>query len=709
MLVGLAVLAGYLFGIPRLVYLVKEGPPTHPLTVVALFAAGLAILLSRSRRTGNASLVLAMPVAAIGIFRLAGGEFPWALGPFVRAATGNGFDVLSSVLAPDTAFTFLLLGTSIVLLRFRKVAAAQYAAASAALLPSMAMIAYFYGIPGFSGYMAFPTMLGTFGCAVAILLRTAHRDPLRALLSPHRAGRMARMQIVILCGCSISIGSIAVLSNPVAARPALSFESAAVGLVILIVIAASAISYERMDRSRRRADSALHSAAMRDHLTGLLNRRGFFCAGGSVLRRQSEKGEDTGILLLDVDHFKSINEGKGQQAGDTFLHQLASLISKMVRSTDVIGRLGSNEFGLILPGADAAKSLQIAEALRNAIPNLVRANSADLNPITASVGVSSMKESGNRIEDLISHADLALFLAKSEGRNRSKLYQPEDALQIAQNQELERSLVRALENNEIFAVYQPQVNLSTDRLVGVEALARWQHPTLGLVPPDKFIPRAEAAGLIGPIGSFILNAACSQLRRWQRAGHSDLSISVNVSPTQLIQPGFAEMVAETLQRNGILPEKLILEVTESIMMKSGGSGSRVLRELANTGIRIAIDDFGTGYSSLSYLRMLPCNYLKIDRSFVSDIPGNKDATAIARGVIGMGRSLGLRLVAEGIETQEQADFLRGLWCDEGQGYLYSKPMKAEEFEFWAKSRSQQISPIATTAGAREVAGAREIA
>lgn len=698
MLIGLAVLAGYGLGVKLLWSGIEGGPAARPVVAMAILMAGLAILLARPRRTGNLSLLLAALVGAIGVLGLAQSRFAWTLRVFPHAASTAGVGRM----APDTAITLLLLAAAIVLLRCHKVAAAQYAAVSAAFVPYTAGVAYLYHIPGFTGWMSFPVMLGSFAAAAAILLRTAHGDPLRALLSPERAGRMARYQMAILCGCSIAIGSIAVFSDPVAARPALAFESALIGLLTLLVIAASAIQYERIDRGRRRADSELLSAATHDHLTGLLNRRGFFIVCREILQRQKLKGESAGILLLDIDHFKAINEVYGHQAGDAYLQQLAAGIARAAGPADVCGRLVSNQFAVVLPGADAEKASASAETLRAAIENLVADGLGQIGPVTASAGISTTELGGFRLEDLLSQADLALFLAKSEGRNRSKIFQLEDALQIAENKELEQALCHALERNEIFIMYQPQVNLMTDRLVGMEALARWRHPTRGLIPPNKFIPLAEASGQISAIGAWVLDTACRQVQHWEKAGLKDLVISVNVSPAQLRQPTFASFVEETLGRHGLEPKQLVLEVTESLMMQSSGAGQQELRDLAGKGVRIAIDDFGTGYSSLSYLRILPCDFLKIDRSFVMDIPSNQDAVSIAKSVVGMGRNLGLHLIAEGIETAQQAEFLKGLWCEDGQGYLFGAPMNGDDFEQWAKARSQQ-KPDSESDEIREIA------
>jgi diguanylate cyclase (GGDEF)-like protein len=441
---------------------------------------------------------------------------------------------------------------------------------------------------------------------------------------------------------------------------------------------------------------------MHDHLTGLLNRRGFFSAGREALRRQKWKGENAGMVLLEIDQFKMLNDSQGQQAGDAFLQQLAANMAGIARPSDVIGRLSGNEFAVILPGADEGKSCAVAEALRRAVAEVDIGSSRNVNPMTASAGISTAELGGFQFDQLLGAADLALFLAKSEGRNRSRLFQLEDALHMAEDEELERALSHAVERSEMFVAYQPRVNLVSGRLVGVEALARWRHPTRGMIPPDKFIPRAEACGLISAINAWLLDSACGQMRRWEEAGLGDIILSVNVSAAQLREPGLAELVETTLGRYGLPAQKLVLEVTESIMMTSGGAGTSELRELAGKGIRIAIDDFGTGYSSLSYLRTLPCNYLKIDRSFVSDIPGNKEAVAIAKGVVGMGRSLGLRLIAEGIETQEQADFMRRLWCEEGQGYLFAAPMIGDDFEQWARSRSRR-EPDAAASAVSEIA------
>lgn len=527
---------------------------------------------------------------------------------------------------------------------------------------------------------------------------------------PPRLSRIRLSPALLLTGFTILI-SLSVLVGYFFGiqRPALAFVSSAVALLILIGFSASAIGCGRSNQTRRHVDSALLSAT-HDELTGLMNRRGFLNSGHEMLDQLLQQGIDGGILLLDVDNFKSINESLGHHAADQFLQQLSSVLSKTIRSTDLIGRLGGNEFGVFLPGSDPATCFEIAEALRNTVSALATTTSQRMSFIGASVGISALNaiglhdgSHGSRLEELLFQADLALTVAKSEGGNRTRVYQLDDASKVSENHEIEHALSQALERNEIYLVYQPLVNLATDRLVGVEALARWQHPSLGLIPPDKFIPRAEATGLIHSIGSWALNAACRQLKTWEVAGYTDLTMSVNVSPIQLEQPGFARLVSDTLSKNDLLPQKLVVEITESVMLKSGGTVPESLRELAEMRVRTAIDDFGTGYSSLSYLRLLRCDFLKVDRSFVSDIPKNKDAVTIAKGVIGMGRSLGLRIVAEGIETREQAEFLKSLWCEEGQGYFYARPMKASDFELWAMSRNERKGSSTRQEVAREIA------
>jgi EAL domain-containing protein (putative c-di-GMP-specific phosphodiesterase class I) len=280
------------------------------------------------------------------------------------------------------------------------------------------------------------------------------------------------------------------------------------------------------------------------------------------------------------------------------------------------------------------------------------------------------------------NADASMYSAKEAGRNGYQFYSADLVSRATERLSLERDLRGAVERNEIFAVYQPQIELASRRVIGAEVLMRWRHPKRGLVPPASFIPVAEDSGLILPLGELVLRESCLQARQWYEEYGIDVSVAVNVSAVQFRQEDFVDVVFRVLEETGLASERLELEVTESVVMQDVESVIQKMRILNARGIKVAIDDFGTGYSSLSYLRQLVLDRVKIDRSFVRDLPGNPDAAAIVRAIVAMGRSLGLRVIAEGVETEEQAKFLQSIECDESQGYLYAKPMVVNEFEAW---------------------------
>jgi EAL domain-containing protein (putative c-di-GMP-specific phosphodiesterase class I) len=283
---------------------------------------------------------------------------------------------------------------------------------------------------------------------------------------------------------------------------------------------------------------------------------------------------------------------------------------------------------------------------------------------------------------LMRNADTSMYGAKEAGRNRYQFYSLDVTSRATERLSLERDLRSAVERNEIFAVYQPQIELLTGRVIGAEALMRWRHPKRGLVPPASFIPVAEDTGLILPLGEHVLRESCLQARQWRAHRGTDLGVAVNVSAVQFRQEDFIDVVLRVLEETGLATERLELEVTESVVMQGVESVIHKMRILNAQGIKVAIDDFGTGYSSLSYLRQFVADRLKIDQSFVRDLPDNPDAAAIVRAIVAMGRSLGLRVIAEGVETEAQATFLQNIECDEAQGYLYAKPMVGNEFEAW---------------------------
>jgi diguanylate cyclase (GGDEF)-like protein len=388
------------------------------------------------------------------------------------------------------------------------------------------------------------------------------------------------------------------------------------------------------------------------------------------------------VLFLDLDRFKLINDTLGHDIGDGVLQCVAGRLRAMTRATDTVSRYGGDEFVLFLTAIDTpADAARVAEHVLRTLAEPMRVADHDLC-IRASVGVSIYPDHGKDMTTLLRHADAAMYAAKESGGDQHRFYVEGMNARAAERLSLEYDLRLALERDELSVAYQPQVSLSTGEVVGIEALARWRHPTAGPISPDRFIPVAEDTGLIVPLDQWVMRSACRQLTAWKRRGVLTAGMAVNVSPIELHQARFHDGVARILEEEQISPADVELEVTESAMVGGADALRPQLEALQRLGVRLAIDDFGTGYSSLSYLRQFPLHRLKIDRSFVTDLPHNKDAAAIALAIVQMGHSLGLSVIAEGVETEDQAAYLRSIECDDAQGYLFGKPVSADEFERW---------------------------
>jgi diguanylate cyclase len=385
------------------------------------------------------------------------------------------------------------------------------------------------------------------------------------------------------------------------------------------------------------------------------------------------------VLFLDLDRFKCVNDTLGHVVGDGLLQSVGRRLLKCVRSSDTVSRRGGDEFVVLLwevghAGDAAVTAYKILEALRE--PHHIRDHELH---VTGSIGIVTYPDDGLDAETLMKRADLAMYHAKEAGRDGYQFFKSELNVQALERQSLDGSLRHAIERHELLLHYQPKIDLATSAITGVEALIRWRHPKRGLVPPRQFIAIAEVCGLIVPIGRWVLAEACRQARVWQMAGLPPMCVAVNISSAELRAPGFASEVRAILTQTGLDPRYLELELTESVLIEDSRSAAEVLKELKEIGVLLALDDFGTGYSSLSYLKRFPIDELKIDQSFVRDLTTDADDVDIVTTVIGMGKSLHIRVVAEGIETREQLEILREHGCVQGQGYYFSRPVPAEEF------------------------------
>ncbi len=450
-------------------------------------------------------------------------------------------------------------------------------------------------------------------------------------------------------------------------------------------------NFDRADE-KTRADERIEYLASHDSLTNLPNREmfnGLLRHTIEVARRHQRR---FAVLFIDLDRFKVINDSLGHDAGDMLLVETAARLRSSLRASDVVARLGGDEFVVILEDASERRDIErIAGELLTALSKPLELSGHECHT-TASIGIAMYPPDGSDMQTLTKNADMAMYLAKEDGKNGFRFFTREIKTQSIERLTLENALRRALERDQFSLHYQPKIDMVTGQITGVEALLRWMHPDLGMVPPMQFIPLAEEIGLIVPIGRWVLNEACAQNMAWQRHGLRPVSMAVNLSPRQFADPLLLHDVDEALAASGMSPVLLQLEVTESMVMRNVSRAIKVLNAIQSRGIRLAIDDFGTGYSSMSLMKQFPIDTIKIDRSFVRDLDKDSEDQAIAQAIISMGKALGMTVVAEGVETAEQQSFLRNHACDEMQGFLFSKPVSPRELAELLRSPPALASP-----------------
>jgi diguanylate cyclase (GGDEF)-like protein/PAS domain S-box-containing protein len=457
------------------------------------------------------------------------------------------------------------------------------------------------------------------------------------------------------------------------------------------------IWYFRDITARKLAEEQARFLAYYDILTGLPNRTLFRDRLVTALAGARRENCKLALLFLDLDGFKIINDSLGHSVGDLLLQEVAGRLRKWGREQDTVARLGGDEFLITLTQVrDLTDVAAAAGRLMDVMATAFVVQGHSLN-VSCSVGISIFPEHGTDCETLIKNADAAMYGAKDRGRNNFRFFAEDMNVPALERLSLERSLRFALEREEMFLVYQPQMDVATGRIIGLEALLRWQHPELGLVPPDKFIRIAENSGLIVSIGEWVLRTACRQARTWQDEGLPAVSVAVNVSAVQFRQQGFCTLIRRVLHETGLAPQYLELELTESLLLANADVTLSVLKELKSMGLTLAIDDFGTGYSSFSYLRQFQVSKIKIDRLFIRDVTVNPDDAAIATAIISMAKGLKLRVIAEGVENEAQMSFLRTHQCDEIQGYYFSKPLAVDAVA--GKLRGTVAQAMAANSGA----------
>ena len=439
--------------------------------------------------------------------------------------------------------------------------------------------------------------------------------------------------------------------------------------------------------SERAAEAKLHHIAHHDVLTGLLNRFSLKGRLDQALASARRGGTRVALMFIDLDRFKLINDTLGHHVGDLLLIEVAARLSRSVRDSDVVARLGGDEFVIMLSGIEHTTSVAgVAEKLVHSIGDPYLIEGHDLYT-TPSVGIAIFPTDGDDGEMLMKNADAAMYHAKTAGRNNFQFFDARMNGAALERLKIEHNLRLALTRNEFCLHFQPLLDVKSGRVAGVEALVRWQHPEEGLIPPGKFIGIAEETGLIQPLGEWVFWEACRQLAAFKVAGIHDVRMGVNISAIQMRNGNLPVLAKGAIEAFELNPADLVFEITESVAMQHPAETIRILDLLHDMGISLAIDDFGTGYSSLSYLRMFPIDHIKLDRSFVEEIGQGNDGAVICDATIGLTHSLGLKLVAEGVETEEQFDYLRSRNCDLVQGFLFSRPVPAEEVIAFIKQRN----------------------
>ncbi|HEY7883350.1 MAG TPA: EAL domain-containing protein [Cellvibrionaceae bacterium] len=433
------------------------------------------------------------------------------------------------------------------------------------------------------------------------------------------------------------------------------------------------------ENALREQQSRLNYMAFHDALTGLPNRSLFYDRINHGIARAERGSNKLALLLLDIDRFKVINDSLGHDSGDLLLKTISNRLNEGVRDMDTVARLGGDEFVVVLEGVNDLEDVRfVANKLLATLARPVEVAGHDIS-ITVSIGISVFPEDGDGTDELLKNADIAMYKAKEAGKNNCQFYAKGMSATAVNYLLLENDLRRAIEQQQLILHYQPQIDLRTGELTGVEALVRWQHPDRGLVSPAHFIPLAEETGLIVPLGEWVLHEACRQQQQWLAEGKQVPQMAVNLSTRQFRQKDFPGKVATILRDTGLPARFLELEITESCAMEHAGETINQLNQLHQMGLFLAIDDFGTGYSSLAYLKRFPLHKLKIDSSFIHDVPADANDAAIAKSIIGLAHNMQLIVVAEGVEQPHQAQWLLEEGCDQAQGFLYARPMSVEQF------------------------------
>jgi len=522
---------------------------------------------------------------------------------------------------------------------------------------------------------------------IAFRLRrnTPHVKVARAAASLVMGGAIVGMHYTGMAAANFARDSICTAAGEGVGSGWLAILIVVVTLAVLTIALLTSVLDARLEsrtaklaRSLAEANEELTQMVLHDHLTKLPNRTLLEDRLAQAIRKAARNKGHFALMFLDLDGFKAINDSLGHAVGDRLLVGVAERLSQAMRAQDTVARLGGDEFVILVELGGPDDALPVAEKLVDVVARPFAVDEHELR-VSASIGIAIYPEDGSSRHDLVINADAAMYHTKRSGRNGYNFFEPSMNANAHNQLQWLQDLRVALERDELRLVYQPAFRAPGTDIIGAEALLRWQHPVHGLVGPDEFIALAERSGLIIPIGAWVLDEACRQMRVWLDLGYGHWKIAVNLSPMQFADPGLLDLVKTALLKHRLPPRCLTLEVTESTAMQDTEASLRTLQQIADLGVEIAIDDFGTGYSSLLYLKRLPATELKIDRAFVRDLSSGTEDAAIVSAIVALGRTLNLRIVAEGVETSSQQDFLTEVGCDVFQGFLMGKPMTPEQF------------------------------
>jgi diguanylate cyclase (GGDEF)-like protein len=691
--VGILILIGWWGDIDVLRRIVSGLVAMNPATAIGFIFLGLSLAaqtrVSVPQRVGQTLLsVPAFAAMSIGLIKIAALVTPWNLGIdqilFHGKLAGSDFG-LPNQMAPNTAINFVLLGLALLLIdvRISRWWPAQFLTILAAMSSVLALMGYAYGVKSFYGIgayipMAFHTAASFLVVSIGVLCARPDRGLMAVVSSNSSGGMMIRRLLPAVLIIPAALGWIrheahhARILDP-------EFELWILVILImtmfLLLVGWNGRLLFRSDIDRANSERTLAYQATHDALTQLPNRRLFTEQLELELERSKNKEESAAVLFLDLDLFKVVNDSLGHVVGDQLLIAAGERIRQSLEKTELAARISGDEYTVLLTNLTGRMhAIETAGRILRAFNTPFTVGPHEVFT-TVSIGIAFNEKDDSPV-NLIRHADIAMYQAKARGKARYEIFDPRMDVAAIRRLELETELRRAIDKKELRVYYQPEVEIESGRLVGMEALVRWEHPERGLISPSEFIAVAEETGLILPIGRWIMYEACRQAKEWQDKYRRDLAlmVSINLSGKHFQQATLIEEVADVLKKTGIEPRNVILEITESVAMEGAETTIEILTRLKKLGVLLAIDDFGTGFSSLSYLKRFPVDLLKIDKSFVDGIALKGPDNAIVQAIISLGHALGLKVIAEGVETVEQVQELRALGSELGQGFFYSVPL-----------------------------------